>query len=333
MTTLMAPGATARGATRPALDRPGGGAKPVLDGVRPRGESALVYVFTLVPMLALVAAVPLAWGWGLSWVDVGVAVGFYLCPASESPSASTATSLTAPSRRTAPLRNALAIAGSLAGQGDVITWTADHRRHHAFADKEGDPHSPWLFGTGPVALAKGFCHAHLGWMFGRDTHQRRPFHPRPARRPRHRPGQPAVPAVDRGQPARPGRPRRSDHHVVLGCADRILLGRPRADRGAAPRHLVDQLDLPHDRRTAVPRAGQGHELLAAGDPVDGRVLAQPAPRRSHLRPARRRSAVSSTCPRASSGHWRSWAGRTTSAGPRPPGWPNSMPTRPHRPPR
>jgi stearoyl-CoA desaturase (delta-9 desaturase) len=50
----------------------------------------------------------------------------------------------------------------------VITWVADHRRHHAFADKEGDPHSPWLFGTTSAALAKGFWHAHMGWLFGRD---------------------------------------------------------------------------------------------------------------------------------------------------------------------
>jgi stearoyl-CoA desaturase (delta-9 desaturase) len=66
------------------------------------------------------------------------------------------------------LRTGLALAGSLALQGDVITWVADHRRHHVFADKEGDPHSPWLYGTGPAALAKGFFHAHLGWLFDRD---------------------------------------------------------------------------------------------------------------------------------------------------------------------
>jgi stearoyl-CoA desaturase (delta-9 desaturase) len=53
-------------------------------------------------------------------------------------------------------------------QGDVITWVADHRRHHAFSDKEGDPHSPWLFGTTPAALAKGFFHSHLGWLFTKD---------------------------------------------------------------------------------------------------------------------------------------------------------------------
>ena len=42
------------------------------------------------------------------------------------------------------VRGLLAVAGSMAVQGPVITWVADHRRHHAFADKEGDPHSPHL---------------------------------------------------------------------------------------------------------------------------------------------------------------------------------------------
>jgi stearoyl-CoA desaturase (delta-9 desaturase) len=63
---------------------------------------------------------------------------------------------------------ALAIAGGFAAQGPVIGWVADHRRHHAFSDREGDPHSPWLFGTSPLALARGFWHAHMGWLFGRD---------------------------------------------------------------------------------------------------------------------------------------------------------------------
>jgi stearoyl-CoA desaturase (Delta-9 desaturase) len=47
MTTLTAPGARARDAAGPTLDRPGGAAKPLLDGRRPPGESALVYFFTL----------------------------------------------------------------------------------------------------------------------------------------------------------------------------------------------------------------------------------------------------------------------------------------------
>src|SRR4029450_1469435 len=67
-----------------------------------------------------------------------------------------------------PLRVALALAGGIAMQGPVITWVADHRRPHAFSDKEGDPHSPWLFGSGPLAVARGFYHSHTGWLFERN---------------------------------------------------------------------------------------------------------------------------------------------------------------------
>jgi stearoyl-CoA desaturase (delta-9 desaturase) len=140
-------------------------AKPMLDGQLPRAEQLLIGVFTVIPLLALLAALPLAWGWGLSWTDVGLAVGFYLV---------SALGVTAGFHRyfthrafkaNRALRNGLAIAGSLAMQGDVITWVADHRRHHVYADKEGDPHSPWLYGTTAGALAKGAWHAHMGWLF------------------------------------------------------------------------------------------------------------------------------------------------------------------------
>ena len=50
-------------------------------------------------------------------------------------------------------------------QRPVIDWVADRRRHHAFADTDGDPHSLWLVGTTLVGVAKGFWHAHLGWLF------------------------------------------------------------------------------------------------------------------------------------------------------------------------
>jgi hypothetical protein len=52
-------------------------AQPLLDGKRPRAQSLVVHIFVILPILALVAAVPLAWGWGQSWLDVGLAVGFY----------------------------------------------------------------------------------------------------------------------------------------------------------------------------------------------------------------------------------------------------------------
>jgi stearoyl-CoA desaturase (delta-9 desaturase) len=64
------------------------------------------------------------------------------------------------------VKGTLAIAGSMAVQGPVITWVADHRRHHAFSDQEGDPHSPHLDeGPGIKGVAKGLWHAHMGWLF------------------------------------------------------------------------------------------------------------------------------------------------------------------------
>jgi stearoyl-CoA desaturase (delta-9 desaturase) len=63
------------------------------------------------------------------------------------------------------LRALLAILGSMAVEGSVITWVADHRKHHAFTDQEGDPHSPHLSGPGLVGAVKGLWHAHVGWLF------------------------------------------------------------------------------------------------------------------------------------------------------------------------
>jgi len=141
------------------------GPQPILAGQRTRAEQLLVKVFVVVPLLALIAAVPLAWGWALGWADIGLALGFYVL-SGLGVSVGFHRYFTHGAFKTSrPLRIALAVAGSLTFQGPVIDWVADHRRHHAFADTDGDPHSPWLFGTTPVAVAKGFWHAHLGWLF------------------------------------------------------------------------------------------------------------------------------------------------------------------------
>ena len=63
----------------------------------------------------------------------------------------------------------ITILGSMAVQGSVIDWVADHRKHHAFTDEEGDPHSPHLaHGGGLLGNLKGLYHAHVGWLF--DEH-------------------------------------------------------------------------------------------------------------------------------------------------------------------
>jgi stearoyl-CoA desaturase (Delta-9 desaturase) len=66
-----------------------------------------------------------------------------------------------------PVEYAFAVLGSLSVQGSVINWVADHRMHHAHADADGDPHSPYGFGTGVWASVKGLWHAHVGWLFTR----------------------------------------------------------------------------------------------------------------------------------------------------------------------
>ena len=63
------------------------------------------------------------------------------------------------------MRAILAVLGSMALEGSVITWVADHRKHHAFTDQEGDPHSPHLSGPGLTGAVKGLWHAHIGWLF------------------------------------------------------------------------------------------------------------------------------------------------------------------------
>ena len=60
--------------------------------------------------------------------------------------------------------------GSMAAQGPLLFWVATHRKHHAFTDKPGDPHSPYYDAQGKKIESKlhGIWHAHLGWLFGRQ---------------------------------------------------------------------------------------------------------------------------------------------------------------------
>jgi stearoyl-CoA desaturase (delta-9 desaturase) len=142
--------------------------KPVLEGRQTLAELITIRTFLLVPFLALAAAVPVFWGWGVSWLDLTIGAAFFVVSTLGITVGYHRYFTHGAFRAKRALRIALAIAGGLAAQGPVLIWVADHRRHHAFSDREGDPHSPWLFGTSPLALARGFWHAHMGWLFGRD---------------------------------------------------------------------------------------------------------------------------------------------------------------------
>jgi stearoyl-CoA desaturase (delta-9 desaturase) len=65
-----------------------------------------------------------------------------------------------------PVRYIFAVLGEMAVESDVLTWVADHRKHHHFSDKPGDPHSPHAdYGDGLVDSLRGLWHAHTGWLF------------------------------------------------------------------------------------------------------------------------------------------------------------------------
>jgi stearoyl-CoA desaturase (delta-9 desaturase) len=73
------------------------------------------------------------------------------------------------------VRWAFAVLGQMGVQSDVITWVADHRKHHQYSDHDGDPHSPHGFGPGISGALRGLWHAHVGWLFeasGRADRQR-----------------------------------------------------------------------------------------------------------------------------------------------------------------
>ena len=148
---------------------------PAIPGVYPlkpkvaKLQRRLVLVVTIVPFLGLIAAIATLWGTGFSMLDGGLFLGMY---------AVTGLGVTVGFHRLFThqgfvakpwLHYALAIAGSMAIQGPVIRWVADHRRHHAFSDQPGDPHSPHLDeGPGLKGVLKGLWHAHIGWFFDEE---------------------------------------------------------------------------------------------------------------------------------------------------------------------
>jgi stearoyl-CoA desaturase (delta-9 desaturase) len=142
-----------------------------------RWEQIALAIFIAVPLLAIGAAGFVLWGHGLSVTDVVLSAVFY---------ALTLHGITVGFHRyfthgsfkaKRPLRIALAIAGSMAIEGPVTRWVADHRRHHAFSDADGDPHSPWRYGEDVRALTKGLWHAHIGWLFDVEQTDQKRFTP------------------------------------------------------------------------------------------------------------------------------------------------------------
>ena len=117
------------------------------------------------PLVGLIAAIVLLWNEAIGPLELALLISTYVI---------TCLGVTLGYHRmfthrafesSRAFRAAIAVLGSMAVEGSVITWVADHRKHHAFTDQEGDPHSPHLSGDGFWGGVKGLWHAHIGWLF------------------------------------------------------------------------------------------------------------------------------------------------------------------------
>jgi stearoyl-CoA desaturase (delta-9 desaturase) len=131
-------------------------------------ERRITIAAVAIPFLGFLGAIVLLWGGLVTGRDLaifavmyaltgfGVTIGYHRLL--------THRSFEAPDA----VRAALAVLGSMSLQGAVIHWVADHRKHHTFADEEGDPHSPHTgSGEGLRGVFQGIWHAHTGWLFDR----------------------------------------------------------------------------------------------------------------------------------------------------------------------
>src|ERR1700689_5904909 len=100
--------------------RPPGPIPDLLPEPTGAGEKTLVAIFVAVPFLALIAAVPLAWGWGLGWHDIVIAIAFYLVSGLGISMGMHRYFTHGSFKAVRGLKIALAIAGSLAVEGPGI---------------------------------------------------------------------------------------------------------------------------------------------------------------------------------------------------------------------
>jgi stearoyl-CoA desaturase (delta-9 desaturase) len=119
----------------------------------------------VVPFIATLTAIVLFWNSLVRPADLAIAAVMYIF---------TAVGITVGFHRLLTHRSfqtpksleyTFAALGSMAVQGPVIAWVADHRKHHAHTDEEGDPHSPHVGHDGGLrGVLAGLWHAHAGWL-------------------------------------------------------------------------------------------------------------------------------------------------------------------------
>nr|WP_239396281.1 acyl-CoA desaturase [Frankia sp. CiP3] len=154
--------AGATGATGTRIIAPGSaGTGPDTDALARR----MAYVTVGLPALGVVAAIVFAIRYGFTWTDLGLLAGMYLVTALGVESGLHRFFSHRAFSAGPALTSFLGVAGSMAAQGPILFWVATHRIHHAFTDRDGDPHSPRPIGDGRLARLRGLWHGHVGWLF------------------------------------------------------------------------------------------------------------------------------------------------------------------------
>jgi stearoyl-CoA desaturase (Delta-9 desaturase) len=126
-----------------------------------RSERTANLIGVVLPFAGVIAAIGLLWDHGVDAVDLGILAVMYLVSA-VGITVGFHRLLTHRAFQTYPwMERILAVMGSLSVQGSVIDWVADHRKHHAHTDEEGDPHSPHV---GHGSGLQGLWYAHTGWL-------------------------------------------------------------------------------------------------------------------------------------------------------------------------
>ena len=129
------------------------------------------------PVVGLAALVPLEWGRLIGFDDVVVATIFYLCTGFGIAVGFHRLFTHRSFKANRVLKLSLAVAGSMALEGSLISWVAIHRRHHMFGDQPGDPHSPYRYGPRSDGILRGLLWSHVRWLFAGDPTDTRRFAP------------------------------------------------------------------------------------------------------------------------------------------------------------
>jgi stearoyl-CoA desaturase (delta-9 desaturase) len=132
-------------------------------------QRSIVAGIVVIPFAAGAFAVYRFWSHGVGWLDLGLAFGMYVV---------TGLGVTVGFHRLLThgsfrprrwLKVILAVAGSMSIEGSAISWVSQHRRHHVYSDRSGDPHTPYRPGAKLIGRVEGLWHAHTGWLFRRNA--------------------------------------------------------------------------------------------------------------------------------------------------------------------